>query len=117
MDDLPPDLSRLGGQLTTAIDDSLRRRRFVRSLLHRIAMSGAVGALLFGGITAAPLHPADVMHGTPALSFTLDALPGLGAQSQISRLQCGLPEHGPGGNSCVELALPIAAWKPEQLSG
>ena len=116
MDDLPPDLSRLGGQLTTAIDDSLRRRRVIRSLLHRIAMSGAAGALLFVGITAAPLHPADVMR-TPALSLTIDALPGLADETNMMRLQCGLPEHGRGGNSCVEIALPMATWKPEQLSG
>ena len=65
MDDLPPDLSRLGGQLTTAIDDSLRRRRFFRSLLHRIATAGGVGALLFVGITAAPLHPRTSCAWTP----------------------------------------------------
>jgi hypothetical protein len=116
MDDLPPDLSRLGEQLTAAIDDSLRRR-LARSLLNRIATSGAVGALLFVGITAASLHPADVMHVTPAFTSTYGALPALGDDSHMTRLQCGLPEHGVGDNSCVEVAVPMSPWRPEQLSG
>jgi hypothetical protein len=115
MGDLPPDLSRLGGQLTTAIDDSLRRRRLIRSLLSRIGASGGVGALLFFGIAAAPLHPADIVRLTPAL--TVEAMPAVVGESQIMRLECDLPEHGSGGNSCVEVALPMATWKAEQLSG
>lgn len=117
MDDLPPDLSRLGGQLTAAIDDSLRRRRLVRSLLNRVPTSGAVCALLFVGITAAPVHPADVMPATPAFTSMFDASPALGDDSHMTRLQCGLPEHGAGGNSCIEVAVPMSPWRPEQLSG
>ena len=117
MDDLPPDLSRLGGQLTAAIDDSLRRRRFVRSLSNRIATSGAVGALLFAGITAAPLQPADVMHVTPAFMSTIDLVPAVADDGHMTRLQCGLPGRGVGDNSCVEVAVPMSPWRPEQLSG
>ena len=116
MDDLPPDLSRLGTELATAIDNSLRRRRFLRALAHRIATIGGVGALLFVGITAAPLHPGDVVRVAPA-ALTIRALPAPGNKSEAVRLRCGQPEHGPNATGCVEIRLPMAAWEPEQLSG
>ncbi|HYH88852.1 MAG TPA: hypothetical protein VEX67_06445 [Solirubrobacteraceae bacterium] len=116
MDDLPPDLSRLGTELSTAIDNSLQRRRIVRALANRIATIGGVGALLFVGITAAPLHPGDVMGVAPA-ALTLRALPAPGNKSEAVRLRCDLPEHGSNATGCVEIRRPMAAWEPEQLSG
>lgn len=116
MDDLPPDLSRLGTELATAIDNSLRRRRILRALANRIATIGGVGALLFVGITAAPLHPSDVVRVAPA-ALTVRALPAPGNKSEAVRLRCGRPEHGPNATSCVEIRLPMAAWEPEQRSG
>ena len=116
MDDLPPDLSRLGMELSTAIDNSLRRRRILRALANRIATIGGVGALLFAGITAAPLHHADVVGVAPA-ALTLRALPAPGNKSEAVRLRCGLPEHGSNATGCVEIRLPMAAWEPEQLTG
>ena len=115
MDDLPPDLSRLGTELATAIDNSLRRRRILRALANRIVKTGGLGALLFVGITAAPLHPGDVVRVTPAL--TVRALPAPANKSEAVRLRCGQPEHGPNGTSCVEISMPMAAWESERLSG
>jgi len=114
MDDLPPDLSRLGTELATAIDSSLRRRRLLRALANRIVKIGGLGALLFVGITAAPLHPGDVVR-VPGL--TLTALPAPASKGEIVRLRCGQPEHGPNGTSCVAISLPMAAWEPERRSG
>jgi hypothetical protein len=115
MDDLPPDLSRLGRELATAIDNSLRRRR-LRALANRIATIGGVGALLFAGITAAPLHPSDVVRVAPA-ALTVRPLPAPGNQSEVVRLRCGQQEHKGNATGCVEIRLPMAAWEPEQLSG
>jgi len=86
----------------------------VRSLLNRIGASAGVGALLFFGIVAAPLQPADIMGLTPAL--TVEVLPAVADENHMMRLHCGSPQHDGRGNSCVVVALPIATWKSEQLS-
>ncbi len=114
MDDLPPDLSRLGGQLTSAIDNSLRRRRVFRALVRRIVTAGGVGALLFVSITAAPLHP-DVARVAPVLA--LQALPFPAEKSHKVELRCGQPQHGARGSGCVAVTQPMAAWEPEQRTG
>lgn len=116
MDDLPPDLSRLGTELATAIDSSLRRRRILRALANRIATAGGVGALLFVGITAAPLHPSEIVGVSPA-ALTFRALPTPGNKNEAVRLQCGQPTHEPAGTSCVEIRLSMAAWEPERRTG
>jgi len=116
MEDLPPDLSRLGTELASAIDNSLRRRRILRALANRIVIASGLGAVLFVGITAAPLHPGDVVSvATPGLA--VKALPAPANRGHVVRLHCGQPEHGPNGTSCVAISLPMAAWEPEQLSG
>jgi hypothetical protein len=60
MDDFPPDLSRLGQELSTAIDRSLRRQRLRRRLVNRAAKVGMSGALIFVAMTPAGLQPASV---------------------------------------------------------
>jgi hypothetical protein len=60
MDDVPPDLSRLGQELSTAIDRSLRRQRLRRRLVNRAAKVGMSGALIFVAMTPAVLQPASV---------------------------------------------------------
>jgi hypothetical protein len=60
MDDFPPDLSRLGQDLTTAIDQSLRRRRLRQRLVNRAVKLGMSGALIFVAMTPAVLQPASV---------------------------------------------------------
>jgi hypothetical protein len=60
MEDFPPDLSRLGRELTSAIDRSLRRKRFRRRLANRAATLGMSGALIFVAMTPAVLESATV---------------------------------------------------------
>jgi hypothetical protein len=60
MDDFPPDLSRLGEELASAIDRSLRRQRLRRRLVDRAVKLGMFGALIFVAMTPAVLQPASV---------------------------------------------------------
>ena len=60
MDDFPPDLSRLGQELSSAIDQSLRRRRLRQRLVNRAAKLGTSGALIFAAMTPAVLQPASM---------------------------------------------------------
>jgi hypothetical protein len=60
MDDFPPDLSRLGQELSSAIDRSLRRQRLRQRLVNRAAKVGMSGALIFVAMTPAVLQPASI---------------------------------------------------------
>jgi hypothetical protein len=60
MDDFPPDLRRLGEELTSAIDRSQRRQRLRRRLVDRAVKVGMSGALIFVAMTPDVLQPASV---------------------------------------------------------
>jgi hypothetical protein len=60
MDDVPPDLARLGQELSSAIDRSLRRQRLRQRLVNRAAKVGMPGALIFIALTPAVLQPASI---------------------------------------------------------
>jgi hypothetical protein len=113
MRDLPPDLSRLGRDLTAAIDRFQRRQRLRRQLLHRAATVGSAGALLFVAMTPAVLEPAN--DAIEATSRTL-GFATAGDQSSI-RLVCDRVHGGPGTPACDDGAVEIMApWRPERLT-
>lgn len=114
MRDLPPDLSRLGRDLTAAVDRSQRRQRLRRQLLHRVATVGSAGALMFVAMTPAVLEPANT--AIEATSRTPGALAGPGDQTSI-RLVCDRIHGGPGTPACDDGAVEIVApWIPERFA-
>ena len=111
MRDLPPDLSRLGRDLTAAVDRSQRRQRLRRQLLQRAATVGSAGALLFVAMTPAVLDPAN-----NAIQTTSRTLGLAGAQTSI-RLVCERVHGGPGTPACDDGAVELMApWRPERLT-
>ena len=101
MEDLPPDLSRLGHDLTSAVSRSLRRQQWRRRLVNRAARVGASGALIFLAMTPSLLGPAivaiDVWMRLP--------LPG---DAQMVSWECDSPPHNPA-PICSDLADQRAA--------
>jgi hypothetical protein len=71
MDDLPPDLERLGEALTAATASTMAARRRRRRLRHRFAACAAAGTLVFAVTTPSRLVPADSTR--PGLPWTLAA--------------------------------------------
>jgi hypothetical protein len=60
---LPPDLARLGDELTAAAERQVAARsRAARR--RRFAVAGVVGALAFAALTPSGLSPADRVAGT-----------------------------------------------------
>jgi hypothetical protein len=57
-DGLPPDLARLGDELTNAAQRSLAERRHRSELRRGVAVTGIVGALIFAALIPAALNPA-----------------------------------------------------------
>jgi hypothetical protein len=53
---LPPDLAKLGDELTTAAQRSLAERRHRAELRRRLAVTGIVGALIFAALVPAALR-------------------------------------------------------------
>jgi|ERR671931_2600372 hypothetical protein len=60
---LPPDLDRLGEQLTRAAGDTLAARRLRAERRARVALAAAIGALAFVALT-----PADLGRGVHDLT-------------------------------------------------
>jgi hypothetical protein len=58
MDGLPPDLQRLGDELTEAAARTTAAGRLRRETRRRLALTIAVGALVFAALTPAALGPA-----------------------------------------------------------
>lgn len=113
MRDLPPDLSRLGRDLTAAVDRSQRRQRLRRQLLHRVVTVGSAGALMFVAMTPAVLEPANTAIEA---SRTLGTLARPGDEASL-RLVCDRIHGGPGTPACADGAGEImAAWRPERLT-
>jgi len=72
MGSLPPDLDRLGDQLTRAAGDTLAARRLRIERHARVALAAAIGALTFGALTPADLGPAvRDLTGVPLVSATI----------------------------------------------
>jgi hypothetical protein len=61
---LPPDLARLGDDLTGAAERHLAGRRRRSEHRRRLAIAGVLGALAFAALTPAALEPADRRLGT-----------------------------------------------------
>jgi hypothetical protein len=113
MDDLPPDLSRLGRDLTSAASRSLQREQWRRRLVNRVAAVGASGALIFLAMTPALLQPAIV-----AIDEWM-RLP-LPADTQTVPWRCDLPPRKPA-RACVPQADPsvtmaVDHWTPARRS-
>jgi hypothetical protein len=110
MRDLPPDLSRLGRDLTAAVDRVQRRQRLRRQLAHRVATVGSAGALMFVAMTPAVLDPANT--ALEATSRTLGVTYAGDGTSTCDRI------HGaPGTAACDDGAAEIMApWIPERLT-
>jgi hypothetical protein len=115
VDDLPPDLSRLGQDLTWAVSRSLRREQWRRRLRHRVAAVGASGALIFMAMTPALLQPAIV---------AIDAWTRLPLENtQTVAWLCDSPPHTPapvcGGLPHVadpRAAIALDHWTPARRS-
>jgi hypothetical protein len=88
VEDLPPDLSRLGHDLTTAVSRSLHRQQWRRQLVNRVATVGASGALIFLVMTPGLLGP-----GIVALDVWM-RLPLPGDAQTVSQ-ECDSPPHNP----------------------
>jgi|tagenome__1003787_1003787.scaffolds.fasta_scaffold20127815_2 hypothetical protein len=58
MNSLPPDLDRLGKQLTAAAGQTRDRRRRQGEQRRRLAIAGIIGAIAFAVLTPAQLGPA-----------------------------------------------------------
>jgi|GraSoiStandDraft_4_1057263.scaffolds.fasta_scaffold71175_3 hypothetical protein len=72
MASLPPDLDRLGDQLTRAAGDTLAARRLRTERRARVALAAAIGALAFGALTPADLgHAVRGLSGVPLVSATI----------------------------------------------
>jgi hypothetical protein len=56
---LPPDLSRLGDQLTAAAERRVRERRRRLAIVGRLAVTGVATALAFGILSSGPLGTAE----------------------------------------------------------
>jgi hypothetical protein len=56
---MPPELSRLGDQLSSAAERTRERRRRRAERRRRLAAVGLAGALLFAAMTPAALEPAS----------------------------------------------------------
>ena len=113
MEDLPPDLSRLGHDLTSAVSRSLRRKERRRRLANRVARVGASGALIFLAMTPGLLGPGivaiDVWMRLP--------LPG---DAQTVSWECDSPPRNPA-PICSDLTDQRAArardhWTPARRS-
>jgi hypothetical protein len=103
MDDLPPDLARLGRDLTVAINRSLRWQQWRRRLVKRAATVATSGAMIFLAMTPAVLQPASVaLDAWGMLPWTDD--------TQTVALQCDSPPRQPA-PACDDLA-PGAATGP-----
>ena len=59
---LPPDLERIGDELTAAVDGRLRARRRRNLLIGRLAVTGIAAALGLAALSPGPLGIAD-RHG------------------------------------------------------
>jgi hypothetical protein len=110
MRDLPPDLSRLGRDLTAAVDRTQRRQRLRRQLVHRVATVGSAGALMFVAMTPAVLDPAntalEATTRTVGFAYAGDTPPA-----------CDRIHGGPGTAACDDGAVEIMApWIPERLT-
>jgi hypothetical protein len=88
VEDLPPDLSRLGHDLTSAVSRSLRRQQWRRRLVNRVARVGASGALIFLAMTPGLLGPAIVAID----EWMRVPLPGNAA---LVSWDCDSPPHNP----------------------
>ena len=113
MEELPPDLSRLGRDLTSAVSRSLDRKQRRRRLANRVARAGASGALIFVAMTPGLLGPGivaiDVWMRLP--------LPG---DAQTVSWECDSPPHNPA-PICRDLTDQRAArasdhWTPARRS-
>jgi hypothetical protein len=72
MGSLPPDLDRLGDQLTRAAGDTLAARRLRTERRARVALAAAIGALTFAALTPADLGQAvRGFTGVPLVSATV----------------------------------------------
>jgi hypothetical protein len=88
VEDFPPDLSRLGRDLTSAIDRSLRRKRFRWRLANRAATVTS-GALIFVAMTPAGLESATVADREETPGAGPVDPESLAAALQITRRQVG----------------------------
>jgi hypothetical protein len=59
---MPPELSRLGDQLSSAAERTRDRRRRRAEQRRRLAATGLAGALIFAALTPAALEPAHRDH-------------------------------------------------------
>ncbi len=83
MSSLPPDLDRLGDQLTRAAGDTAAARRARREQRLRVSLVAVIGAIAFAAFT-----PADLGHGVRALE---------GAALVSATIPAGCEHaHGPG---------------------
>lgn len=93
---LPPDLSRLGDQLTAAASRSLAARRHRRALLARGAGAAVAGVLAVAVLAPAALGPAqlgpDPLGATRAPTFVSDTVTSSCDQGRGSHF--GLPACG-----------------------
>ena len=113
MEDLPPDLSRLGRDLTWAVSRSLNRQQWRRRLVNRAARVGASGALIFLAMTPSLLGPAIVAID----EWMRLPLPG---DAQMVSWECDAPPHNPA-PICSDMADQSAArqtdhWTPARRS-
>ena len=113
VEDLPPDLSRLGHDLTSAVSRSLRRKQRRRRFANRVARVGASGALIFLAMTPGLLGPAIVAID----EWMRLPLPG---DAQMVSWECDAPPHNPA-PICSDLADQRLAratdhWTPARRS-
>jgi hypothetical protein len=114
VEDLPPDLSRLGHDLTSAVSRSLRRKQWRRRLANRVARVGASGALIFLAMTPGLL-------GTGIVAIDVWMRLPLPESAQTVSWECDSPPHNPA-PVCSDLADQKATratdhWTPARRSG
>src|SRR5919198_2399248 len=96
---LPPDLDRLGEQLTRAAADTLAARRLRTERRARVALAAAIGALTFVALTPADLgRSVHDLRGVPLVSATVpsgcDHLRGMGFMlKRCSPAQAAVPHR------------------------
>jgi hypothetical protein len=87
---LPPDLSRLGDDLTRAAARSLAARRHRRGLIARVAATAVAGVLAVAVLSPAALGPAQL---SPAPVGTSSVVPTLISDAVTSSCDQGRGSH------------------------